>query len=85
MLSDEPRSALDPEMIRVGLDVMWDLTRSEMTMVVMTHEIGFARQVAQRVLFMDEGESLAEGPPEQFFTAPEHPRAQRFLERALSV
>jgi aspartate/glutamate/glutamine transport system ATP-binding protein len=85
MLFDEPTSALDPEMIREVLDVMRDLARSGMTMVVVTHEIGFAREVAHRVLFMDEGEILAEGPPERFFTAPEHPRAQRFLERVLSV
>jgi ABC-type polar amino acid transport system ATPase subunit len=85
MLFDEPTSALDPEMIREVLDVMRDLARSGMTMIVVTHEIGFAREVAHRVLFMDEGEILADGPPDRFFSHPDHPRAQRFLERVLSA
>ena len=85
MLFDEPTSALDPEMIGEVLDVMRDLARGGMTMVVVTHEIGFAREVAHRVLFMDEGRVLEEGPPDRFFSRPDHPRAQRFLERVLSV
>jgi len=85
MMFDEPTSALDPEMIGEVLDVMRDLARGGMTMVVVTHEIGFAREVAHRVLFMDEGLVLEEGPPTEFFSRPTHPRAQRFLERVLSV
>jgi ABC-type polar amino acid transport system ATPase subunit len=85
MLFDEPTSALDPEMIGEVLDVMRDLARGGMTMIVVTHEIGFAREVGHRVLFMDEGLILEEGPPAQFFGQPTHPRAQRFLERVLSV
>jgi len=85
MLFDEPTSALDPEMIGEVLDVMRDLARGGMTMIVVTHEIGFAREVAHRVLFMDEGLILEEGPPARFFDQPTHPRAQRFLERVLSV
>ena len=85
MLFDEATSALDPEMIGEVLDVMRDLARGGMTMVVVTHEIGFAREVAHRVLFMDEGLVLEEGPPTEFFSRPTHPRAQRFLERVLSV
>ena len=85
MLFDEPTSALDPEMIGEVLDVMRDLARGGMTMAVVTHEIGFAREVAHRVLFMDEGRVLEEGPPDRFFSRPDHPRAQRFLERVLSV
>jgi putative glutamine transport system ATP-binding protein len=85
MLFDEPTSALDPEMIGEVLDVMRDLAQGGMTMIVVTHEIGFAREVAHRVLFMDEGLILEEGPPAVFFGQPTHPRAQRFLERVLSV
>ncbi len=85
MLFDEPTSALDPEMIGEVLDVMRGLAGAGMTMLVVTHEIGFAREVAHRVVFMDEGQILAEGPPDRFFDEPEHPRAQRFLERVLSV
>ena len=85
MLFDEPTSALDPEMIAEVLAVMRDLAGSGMTMVVVTHEIGFAREAARRVLFMDEGHIVEDAPPEEFFTNPRHPRAQRFLERGLSV
>jgi putative glutamine transport system ATP-binding protein len=85
MLFDEPTSALDPEMIGEVLAVMRDLARDGMTMVVVTHEVGFAREVADRVLFMDEGVILEDAAPAQFFERPTHPRAQRFLERVLSV
>lgn len=83
MLFDEPTSALDPEMIQEVLDVMTDLTKEGITMVVVTHEMGFARQVADRVLFMDEGRILEEGSPEHFFTNPEHERTKLFLSRIL--
>jgi ABC-type polar amino acid transport system ATPase subunit len=85
MLFDEPTSALDPEMIGEVLDVMRDLARGGMTMLVVTHEIGFAREVAHRVVFMDEGRIVEEGPPAEFFSRPAHARTQRFLERVLSV
>jgi len=85
MLFDEPTSALDPEMIGEVLDVMRDLAHGGMTMIVVTHEIGFAREVAHRVVFMDEGLVIEEGPPAEFFTRPTHARTQRFLERVLSV
>jgi ABC-type polar amino acid transport system ATPase subunit len=85
MLFDEPTSALDPEMIGEVLDVMRDLARGGMTMLVVTHEIGFAREVAHRVVFMDEGRIVEEGPPVEFFRRPAHARTQRFLERVLSV
>ena len=80
MLFDEPTSALDPEMIGEVLDVMVTLAREGMTMVVVTHEMGFAREVADRVVFMDHGQILESGPPEQFFSNPEHPRLKQFLE-----
>jgi polar amino acid transport system ATP-binding protein len=83
MLFDEPTSALDPEMIGEVLDVMVNLAREGMTMVVVTHEMGFAREVADRVVFMDMGEILEEAPPEQFFLESSHPRAQRFLKQIL--
>ena len=79
ILFDEPTSALDPEMVGEVLQVMKDLARDGMTMVVVTHEMGFAREVADRVLFMDQGQVLERGTPEQFFTKPEHPRARQFL------
>jgi ABC-type polar amino acid transport system ATPase subunit len=85
MLFDEPTSALDPEMIGEVLTVMRDLAHGGMTMVVVTHEVGFAREVAHRIVFMDEGQVLEDGPPQRFFERPSHPRAQRFLERVLSV
>lgn len=83
MLFDEPTSALDPEMIQEVLDVMVGLAKEGITMVVVTHEMGFARQVADRVIFMDEGRILEEGPPEHFFTNPTHERTQLFLSRIL--
>jgi polar amino acid transport system ATP-binding protein len=83
MLFDEPTSALDPEMIGEVLDVMVNLAREGMTMVVVTHEMGFAREVADRVVFMDIGEILEEAPPQQFFLECTHPRAQRFLSQIL--
>ena len=83
MLFDEPTSALDPEMVGEVLDVMKQLAREGMTMAVVTHEMGFAREVAQRVLFMDAGRILEDAPPAQFFTAPREPRAQVFLKQVL--
>jgi polar amino acid transport system ATP-binding protein len=83
MLFDEPTSALDPEMIGEVLDVMKGLAREGMTMAVVTHEMGFAREVADRVIFMDEGRIVEEGTPEHFFTAPTHPRAKLFLSQIL--
>jgi len=79
MLFDEPTSALDPEMIKEVLDVMRDLAHEGMTMVVVSHEMGFAREVADRVVFMDQGEIVETGTPEHFFDAPEHERTKRFL------
>jgi glutamate transport system ATP-binding protein len=84
MLFDEPTSALDPEMINEVLEAMTDLARNGMTMVVVTHEMGFARRVAHRVVFMDEGEIIEEGTPEAFFSAPHSPRAKQFLSKILS-
>jgi putative glutamine transport system ATP-binding protein len=83
MLFDEPTSALDPEMIKEVLDVMVDLAQEGLTMVCVTHEMGFARQVADRVLFLDEGAIVEQGPPEQFFTSPRHERTQLFLSKIL--
>jgi general L-amino acid transport system ATP-binding protein len=83
MLFDEPTSALDPEMIGEVLDVMVNLAREGMTMVVVTHEMGFAREVADRIVFMDQGEILEEGSPRHFFDNPQHPRTQRFLKQIL--
>ncbi|MBI5017539.1 MAG: amino acid ABC transporter ATP-binding protein [Deltaproteobacteria bacterium] len=83
MLFDEPTSALDPEMIGEVLEAMVGLARDGMTMAVVTHEMGFAREVADRVVFMDEGEILEVGTPQHFFEAPEHARAQRFLSQIL--
>jgi len=79
MLFDEPTSALDPEMVGEVLTVMKSLAKDGMTMVVVTHEMGFARDVADRVLFMDVGRVLERATPHDFFNAPEHPRAQQFL------
>src|SRR5262245_27000166 len=84
MLFDEPTSALDPEMINEVLEVMTDLAQDGMTMVVVTHEMGFARRVAHRIVFMDEGEIIEEGEPESFFGAPQSPRAKQFLGKILS-
>jgi polar amino acid transport system ATP-binding protein len=83
MLFDEPTSALDPEMIKEVLDVMKALAHEGMTMMVVSHEMGFAREVADRVLFMDGGEIVEEGSPEHFFSAPEHERTKRFLNTIL--
>ena len=83
MLFDEPTSALDPEMITEVLDVMVGLAREGMTMVVVTHEMGFARKVADRIVFMDEGRIVEEGPPEAFFARPAHARTQAFLGKIL--
>jgi len=83
LLFDEPTSALDPEMIGEVLDVMKALAREGMTMAVVTHEMGFAREVADRVIFMDAGRIVEEGTPEHFFTAPTHDRAKLFLSQIL--
>jgi ABC-type polar amino acid transport system ATPase subunit len=83
MLFDEPTSALDPETIGEVLDTMVELAETGMTMVCVTHEMGFARRVADRMVFMDEGEIVEVAAPEAFFTAPESPRAQDFLRRLL--
>ena len=83
MLFDEPTSALDPEMIGEVLDVMKDLAKEGMTMVVVTHEMGFAREVADRVIFMDEGMVLEEGTPEHFFKNPVNDRTKAFLSQIL--
>ncbi len=83
MLFDEPTSALDPEMITEVLDVMRDLARDGMTMVVVTHEMGFAREVASRVLFMDGGVVVEAAPPSEFFTNPQHERTRQFLGKIL--
>jgi ABC-type polar amino acid transport system ATPase subunit len=84
MLFDEPTSALDPEMINEVLEVMTDLARDGMTMAVVTHEMGFARRVAHRVIFMDQGQIIEASEPEKFFAAPESPRAKQFLSKILS-
>lgn len=83
MLFDEPTSALDPEMIQEVLDVMTDLSRENITMVVVTHEMGFAKQVADRIVFMDAGEIMEEGTPEHFFTKPTNQRAKSFLSKII--
>ena len=83
MLFDEPTSALDPEMVGEVLEVRKDLAAQGMTMVVVTHEMGFAREVGTRVLFMDQGHLLVDQPPEEFFGHPENPRLQEFLSKVL--
>ena len=83
MLFDEPTSALDPEMVGEVLDVMKELARDGMTMVVVTHEMGFAREVGSRVLFMADGKVLEEAPPAELFGNPKHPRLQDFLSKVL--
>ena len=83
MLFDEPTSALDPEMVGEVLDVMKELAKSGMTMVCVTHEMGFAREVADRVLFMDEGKIVEEGTPQEIFSAPKEQRTQDFLNKVL--
>jgi len=84
LLFDEPTSALDPETIQEVLDVMVDLASDGITMMCVTHEMGFARKVAHRVIFMDQGEVLEMATPEQIFSAPQHPRTQQFLNQILS-
>jgi general L-amino acid transport system ATP-binding protein len=83
MLFDEPTSALDPEMIKEVLDVMTELAREGMTMLCVTHEMGFARTVADRILFMDDGEIVEAAPPEVFFDNPRHERTRLFLSQIL--
>ncbi len=83
MLFDEPTSALDPEMVGEVLDVMKKLANEGMTMVVVTHEMGFAREVGNRVVFMDEGQIVEEGTPDEIFTSPKSPRLQDFLSKVL--
>ena len=83
MLFDEPTSALDPEMIKEVLDVMVDLAQEGMTMICVTHEMGFARQVANRVIFMDEGQIIEQNEPEEFFTSPKSDRTKLFLSQIL--
>ncbi|WP_404472296.1 amino acid ABC transporter ATP-binding protein [Vreelandella venusta] len=83
MLFDEPTSALDPEMIGEVLDAMRELAKEGMTMVIVTHEMGFAREVADRVIFIHKGEIAEQGPPEQLFDTPQHERTQSFLARVL--
>jgi polar amino acid transport system ATP-binding protein len=84
MLFDEPTSALDPEMINEVLDVMRDLAKGGMTMMVVTHEMGFAREVANRVVFMDEGQIIEVAPPNDFFTNPQTKRGEAFLSKILT-
>jgi polar amino acid transport system ATP-binding protein len=84
MLFDEPTSALDPEMIGEVLAVMKDLAGTGMTMMVVTHEMGFAREVSSRVVFIDQGAILEDAPPAEFFRSPKHARAQQFLKQVLS-
>jgi polar amino acid transport system ATP-binding protein len=84
MLFDEPTSALDPEMIKEVLDVMRDLAHEGMTMIVVTHEMGFAREVAHRVVFMDEGRLIEGAPPDTFFAHPKHERTKLFLSKILT-
>ena len=83
MLFDEPTSALDPEMVGEVLQVMKELAEEGMTMVVVTHEMGFAKEVGNRVLFMDAGKIVEQGPPEELFGNPQHPRLQEFLSKVL--
>jgi glutamate transport system ATP-binding protein len=83
MLFDEPTSALDPEMIREVLDVMRQLARDGMTMLVVTHEMGFAREVCDRIVFIDAGEIVEEGPPDEFFSSARSPRAKEFVDKII--
>ena len=85
MLFDEVTSALDPELVKEVLDTMKELASSGMTMLVVTHEMGFAREVSDRVVFMDGGVIVEEGTPEKIFSSPEHPRTREFLSRVLNV
>jgi general L-amino acid transport system ATP-binding protein len=83
MLFDEPTSALDPEMVKEVLDTMVELAKDGMTMLVVTHEMGFARQVANRIVFMDEGQVVEANTPQGFFTHPQHERTKLFLSQIL--
>jgi ABC-type polar amino acid transport system ATPase subunit len=83
MLFDEPTSALDPELVGDVLDAMKKLARDGMTMIVVTHEMGFAREVGDKVVFMDEGVVVEEGPPNELFSHPKHQRTRTFLSRIL--
>lgn len=83
MLFDEPTSALDPEMVKEVLDVMKSLAHTGITMAIVTHEMGFAREVADRILFLDEGRLVEDAPPIEFFAQPKHDRAKQFLEKML--
>ena len=83
MLFDEPTSALDPEMVKEVLDVMQELAKSGMTMAIVTHEMGFAQEVADRILFLDRGKLAEDTPPEEFFSNPKSERAKQFLEKVL--
>lgn len=83
MLFDEPTSALDPEMVKEVLEVMKDLTKTGITMAIVTHEMGFAREVAHRILFLDGGRLAEDAPPKEFFSNPKSDRAQQFLEKML--
>ena len=85
MLFDEATSALDPEMVGEVLEVMKELARAGMTMIVVTHEMGFAREVAHRIVFMDDGRIIEEGQPEVFFSAPRHERSQLFIAKILNA
>jgi polar amino acid transport system ATP-binding protein len=84
MLFDEPTSALDPEMVKEVLDTMIGLAEEGMTMLCVTHEMGFARSVADRVIFMADGRILEQAPPQQFFTQPQHEKTKQFLGQILS-
>lgn len=84
LLFDEPTSALDPEMVGDVLNVMKDLAKKDLTMLIVTHEMDFARDVSNRVLFMDKGYIVEDAPPQKFFSAPEHPRAKEFLSRFIA-
>ena len=83
LLFDEPTSALDPEMVKEVLEVMKDLTKTGITMAIVTHEMGFAREVADRILFLDGGKLAEDAPPREFFTNPSCDRAKQFLEKML--
>ena len=83
ILFDEPTSALDPEMVQEVLDVMINLSKENITMIVVTHEMGFAKQVADRVIFMDGGEIIEEGSPEHFFECPSHERTKSFISKII--
>jgi ABC-type polar amino acid transport system ATPase subunit len=85
MMFDEPTSALDPETVKDVLDVMKELAREGMTMIVVTHEMGFAREVSDRVVHLDDGRIVEEGPPEEIFYRPKHPRTREFLSKVINI